>query len=149
MYVVYGTEAFSETGLFGRLEVIKPAFETIRDDSWKQLVDMAQQRDGPVVLQLSVVTLLEGQYNHTPVPRLRRFPFKQDGGRELNYKCRKSLADSRLDIGPLPLCWLQLSFSVRLLLKLLNYKPRLLLQLPLVAGLRCFVWTVPTALADN
>ncbi|RVE50667.1 hypothetical protein evm_004699 [Chilo suppressalis] len=46
MDVVYGTKPFSESGLFGRLEVVKPARETIREDSRKQLVYMTQERDG-------------------------------------------------------------------------------------------------------
>lgn len=40
MYV-YGAKASSETGLFKRLEVIKPAFETARNDSREELVLMA------------------------------------------------------------------------------------------------------------
>ncbi|PZC84441.1 hypothetical protein B5X24_HaOG205015 [Helicoverpa armigera] len=32
MDVVYGTIASSETGFFGRLEVIKPVFKTVRDN---------------------------------------------------------------------------------------------------------------------
>ena len=40
VYVVYGTVAFSETGLLRRLEVIKPAFKTVRDDPGKQIINM-------------------------------------------------------------------------------------------------------------
>lgn len=49
--MVYGAKAFSETGLLDKLKVIKPAFETVRDDSREQLIDMAQQCYELVVLQ--------------------------------------------------------------------------------------------------
>lgn len=49
VYVVYDTKAFSETG--GRLEVVKPVRETIRNDFQKQLVHVAQKRYQPIVLQ--------------------------------------------------------------------------------------------------
>ena len=78
MDVVYSTIAFSETGLFGRLEVIKPALETIRDNPRKQLIDMAQKRDGPIVLQQGLVTFLEEEYHHVSVPYLWHNTFEQD-----------------------------------------------------------------------
>ncbi len=59
MDVVYGTITFSESGLFGRLEVIEPTRETVRDDSRKQFVDMTQKRDGSVILQQGLITFLE------------------------------------------------------------------------------------------
>lgn len=44
-YVVYGTRDFLKTGLFTTLEVVKFAFETIRNNSREQLIYMTQKGD--------------------------------------------------------------------------------------------------------
>lgn len=48
-----------ETSLFGRLEVVKPVSETIRNNSRKQLIDVAHKRDRPVILQKGLIVLLK------------------------------------------------------------------------------------------
>ncbi|CAK1599654.1 unnamed protein product [Parnassius mnemosyne] len=98
MYVVYGAKAFSETGLFGRLEVVKSARETIRNDSRNQHVDAAQKGNGSVVLQESVVTFLEEQDHRTSAPRLRCNATMEDGIKELlkDFKYRFSTRFQKL-----------------------------------------------------
>ncbi|CAG4999980.1 unnamed protein product [Parnassius apollo] len=107
-YVVYGTEAFSETGLFGRLEVVESACETILNDSRKQHVDTAQKGDRSVVLQESVVAFLKEQDHRTSAPRLRSSATMKDGIEELlkdfKYRCstrfQKLRCNSILAWGP-------------------------------------------------
>ncbi|CAK1594098.1 unnamed protein product [Parnassius mnemosyne] len=98
MYVVYGAKALSETGLFGRLEVVKFARETIRNDSRKQHVDAAQKGNRSVVLQESVVTFLEEQDHRTSAPRLRCNATMEDGIKELlkDFKYRSSTRFQKL-----------------------------------------------------
>ncbi|CAG5048395.1 unnamed protein product [Parnassius apollo] len=108
MYVVYGTEAFSETGLFGRLEVVESACETIRNDSRKQHVDAAQKGNRSVVLQESVVAFLKEQDHRTSAPRLWSSATMEDGIEELlkdfKYRCstrfQKLRCNSILAWGP-------------------------------------------------
>ncbi|CAK1593302.1 unnamed protein product [Parnassius mnemosyne] len=98
MYVVYGAKALSKTGLFGRLEVVKSARETIRNDSRKQHVDAAQKGNRSVVLQKSVVTFLEEQDHRTSAPRLRCNATMEDGIKELlkDFKYRSSTRFQKL-----------------------------------------------------
>lgn len=69
----YGTKTFSETGLFGRLEVVKFAFKTIRNNSREQLI----HSEGRLVYNYSLA-LLEGKRHYTFEPCLRQFPTQQD-----------------------------------------------------------------------
>lgn len=43
MNVVYSAIAVSKVGLLGRLEVVISAVEMVRNDSWKQLLNVAQK----------------------------------------------------------------------------------------------------------
>ncbi|CAK1596589.1 unnamed protein product [Parnassius mnemosyne] len=72
----------SETGLFGRLGVVKSACETIHNDSRKQHVDAAQKENRSVVLQESIVIFLEEQDHRTSAPRLRCNATMEDGIKE-------------------------------------------------------------------
>ncbi|CAK1585366.1 unnamed protein product [Parnassius mnemosyne] len=98
MYVVYGAKALSETGLFRRLEVVKSARETIRNDSRKLHVDAAQKGNRSVVLQESVVTFFEEQDHRTSAPRLRCNATMEDGIKEplKDFKYRSSTRFQKL-----------------------------------------------------
>ncbi|CAK1588109.1 unnamed protein product [Parnassius mnemosyne] len=123
MYVVYGAKALSETGLFGRLEVVKSARETIRNDSRKQHVDAAQKGNRSVVLQESVVTFLE---NKTTALLLHACGVMPPWRTELKSFCRtsstglppafRSSAVIPSSPGALPFlrCWRAILISLRL-----------------------------------
>lgn len=58
VYAVYGTKVFSETSLFGRLDVVKSTFRTITKDSGDQLIDMTL-RDWSIILQQGIITFFK------------------------------------------------------------------------------------------
>lgn len=57
------TKSFSKTGLFGRLEVIKFAFEMIRNNSQEELIYITQKGDGSIILQQGVITLFVAKHS--------------------------------------------------------------------------------------
>lgn len=88
--LVCGTKAFFLTGLFGRLVVVELTCDMIglRNYSRKQLIDVAQQRNEPIILQDSVDIVLKEQYHHLhpPVGTLEDYRIKYLL-KDFQYRC--------------------------------------------------------------
>lgn len=72
MDMVYGAIALSEPSWFGWLEVIQTTCKTVCEDPQVQFINIAQKRDGSIVLQQGVITFLEEPHHGAYFACLRR-----------------------------------------------------------------------------